>query len=400
MSLLAFWKTNREHILGQTIKQIVNNAGDGSLRDGSECSNELTQFLKEVPSEILYKYASYCLENSFDDGGFVLQDLVNELGRRLGFTVENGRYKGVRNAIGYDGIWDSKDKSSLVVEVKTTDQYLMDVEKFAQYREKLIASGRIGINSSVLIVVGRSDTGGLEAQVRGSKHAWDTRLISVDSLIRLVQVKEKSDDPSTISRITEILRPFEYTRVDKIIDVIFTTAEDVERDAIDYSEVQGQTNDEASDYTRKQDRTPKEELERKRITAADALSRKLKIPLIRFTKTLYQSESGSIRACVAVSKRYDKEYQPYWYAFHPSWNNFLKEGEHSYLVLVCMDRDQAYAIPYASLVEILPKLNQTKKDGDKDYWHIALTSTTQNSLAINLTKVGEQFQLDESAFDF
>jgi len=35
----------------------------------------------------------------------------------------------------------------------------------------------------VLIVVGRQDTGELEAQIRGSRHAWDIRLISAEALL-------------------------------------------------------------------------------------------------------------------------------------------------------------------------------------------------------------------------
>ena len=400
MSLLSFWKTNREQVLGQTIKQIVNNAGDGDLRDGSECEIELRQFLKEVPSEYLYRYASFCLENSFEDSGSVLQDLVNELGRRLGFVVENGRYKGVRNAIGFDGIWDSKGQSSIVVEVKTTTAYLMDVETFVGYKDRLVQEGRVQSSSSILIVVGRSDTGGLEAQVRGSKHSWDIRLISVDSLIKLVQVKEMSDDPRTVSRITEILRPFEYTRVDKIIDVIFTTAEDVDRDAVELVDEIPDSKKDQEQSSRKQEQTPREELEFKRVRAAEGFGKKLQIPLIKFSKTLFQSENGRIRICVAVSKKYDRVNQPYWYAFHPQWSDFLSEGEESYLILACMDRDEGFAIPYQTLSSVLPKLNQTKKENGRDYWHIALTNLGKSGLAINLTKVGEQLQLAEYEYRF
>src|SRR5204863_2922028 len=91
-----------------------------------------------------------------------------------------------------------------------------------------LAVGRVGKKSTILIVVGREDTNALEAQVRGSRYAWDMRLISVERLIKLVQIREKSDDPSTLNQIRQLLQPFEYTKIDKIIDVIFTTAVNVE----------------------------------------------------------------------------------------------------------------------------------------------------------------------------
>jgi hypothetical protein len=70
----------------------------------------------------------------------------------------------------------------------------------ACYKEKLVASDRISKDASMLIVVGREDTGALEAQVRGSRYAWGMRLISIEGLIKLVQIKEKSDEPATRER--------------------------------------------------------------------------------------------------------------------------------------------------------------------------------------------------------
>jgi len=53
------------------------------------------------------------------------------------------------------------------------------------------------------------------------------RLISIEGLVKLVQIKEKSDDPGSLLQIRQLLRP-SSTRNRQIIDVIFTTAADVE----------------------------------------------------------------------------------------------------------------------------------------------------------------------------
>jgi hypothetical protein len=98
MPLLNFWKNAREDVLKMAIEQLVASAGDGDLLDGSTCSAELGQFLKVAPLERLFDYAHDCLEKSFSNGGFVLQDIVNEFGRRLVFEVENGLYRGTRGA--------------------------------------------------------------------------------------------------------------------------------------------------------------------------------------------------------------------------------------------------------------------------------------------------------------
>jgi len=190
MALLHFWKTNRDVVLTQTIHQVVSNAGDGNLRDGSDASREFRAFLRLAPRESLFAYARQCLENAFSKCGCVLQDVVNELDRRLDFDVEDGLYQGKQNAIGFDGIWRSADEPETMVEVKTTDAYTVRLETANQYKANLIAAGRVSKSTSILFVVGREDTGALEAQVRGSRYAWDIRLISVERLIKLVQIAE------------------------------------------------------------------------------------------------------------------------------------------------------------------------------------------------------------------
>ncbi len=92
--------------------------------------------------------------------------------------------------------------------------------------------------SSILYVVGRSDTGDLEAQVPGSRHAWDIRIISVDALLRLLKIKEELEDPNTIDRIRDILTPHEFTRVDGIIDLVFTAAKEIKQEEVEIDDVE------------------------------------------------------------------------------------------------------------------------------------------------------------------
>jgi len=108
MPLITFWNTAKEDVLKMTIEQIVSSAGNGILHDQSECSEEVRHYFSVAPSERLFDYARHCLEISFNKSGLVLQDIVNEFGRRLEFEVENGLYQGKKNAIGYDGIWRAK----------------------------------------------------------------------------------------------------------------------------------------------------------------------------------------------------------------------------------------------------------------------------------------------------
>jgi hypothetical protein len=184
MPLLAFWSSNPKEIGQSTIEQIVAMAGDGNLRDNSPCSDELREYLTQAESTKLATYIGHCLSAGFTKSGLVFQDLVNELGRRLDYKATNGRYQGTQNTIGFDGIWSSPEGHTIIVEVKTTDAYTVKLDTIANYRSKLLSAQEISQPSSILIVVGRQDTGELEAQIRGSRHAWDIRLISADALLR------------------------------------------------------------------------------------------------------------------------------------------------------------------------------------------------------------------------
>jgi len=209
MPLISLWTSNPGAVTDLSIEQIVATAGDGKLRDETTCSVELRQFLAQVGSEQLAAYAKYCLTDSFSKSGLVLQDVVNELGRRLDYKVSNGRYQGVTGRIGFDGIWRGPDGADLVVEVKTTDAYRIPLDTIAAYRDRLRDAGEIGRDASVLIVVGREDTGELEAQVRGSRHAWDFRLISVDALLKLVELKESTE--AGLTGASRFVNPMPFT---------------------------------------------------------------------------------------------------------------------------------------------------------------------------------------------
>ncbi|WBT36625.1 hypothetical protein [Hyphomicrobium sp. DMF-1] len=389
MGLMDLWRSNPDSISAYMIRQIVAISGDGRLRDDSPCAAELRTYLREVSPDKLSVYASECLNDGFDDSGYVLQDVVNEIGRRLGFEVENGRYQGRQGGIGYDGIWRAEPDIALIVEVKTTDTYNVRLDAVAEYREKLRISGLVTSAASTLFVVGRKDTGALEAQIRGSRYAWDTRVVGVESLVKLMQIAVKSNERSTIRQIRELLRPFEYTRVDRIVDVMFDAATDVEL-AKEEEVAEDADHSASTDFPSK---TPSDDLERMRVRIMSAVSNWLGTPLVQRRRVFFESADGEARACVAVSKRYERGYQPYWYAYHTAWSEFLSGATSGYFVLGCMDRNDAFALPVSVIDSFLPKLNQTMRRDGRSYWHVVLTSLDDGSLALYSSRTGEAMPL-------
>lgn len=356
MPLLDLWRSNPADIKAYAIRQVVAIAGDGRIRDHSICAEELRAYLRETTSGKLAAYATECLEEGFEDSGLVLQDIINEIGRRLEFRVENGRYRGKHGEIGFDGIWSVGSDQAIIVEVKTTDVYNARIDDVASYRDALIRSGRVPETASVLFVVGRKDTGALESQIRGSRHAWDMRVVGVDSLVKLMRIKEKSTEDATVRQIRELLRPFEYTRVDRIVDVVFDTATDVEQSSDPSVTTDASDQVDLEIGALNQDRTGLDVLGVMRDRIVTALQGRLGVALIRRRRALFESSDGTKRVCITISKRYDRDYQPYWYAYHPAWHEFLQAVKEALFVLGCMDRDEAFALPLTVIDDFLPKL--------------------------------------------
>lgn len=363
MPLTDLWQSSPDQLRDKHVHQIIAFAGDGRLRDGNVASNEFREFLAKIPSRILARYCEECLTMSFNESGYTLQDLVNQVGQRLGFDVTYGRYRGTTAHVGFDGLWRSPAGRSLVVEVKTTDAYRIDLDTLAGYRRALVLQSEIEeTESSILIVVGRQDTGDLEAQIRGSRHAWDVRLLSVKALLQLVSVREDLEDPAILQRIHQILVPREFTRLDEIIDVLFSTAEDLKQD------------EPADD-----DIGEAEAVAQKKFTpvafhqaCVDRISAQLGFTLVKRSRASFYDPDSATRLVCAVSREHERSGQPaYWFAFHPHQQEFLSATPRAFIAFGCGSPEDLLLIPYEEFQPWLEGLNTTERE-DRTYWHVPI----------------------------
>ncbi len=132
--------------------------GNGTL-ENDESVGELREFFSLIDLETMGRLIGECYSKEkkfkFDTRGFAFQDLVNEMGRRLGYEVENGLYRGKKNEIGFDGLWKAKDGSCIIMESKTSDDYSIAIESVVGYRDKLLKETKVTKNKcSILIVYG------------------------------------------------------------------------------------------------------------------------------------------------------------------------------------------------------------------------------------------------------
>jgi hypothetical protein len=392
MALVDLWRNSRNQLEDKHVKQIIAFAGGGRLLDARSGPIEFREFLATIPSRFLLFYADQCLSDSFVDSGFALQDIVNEVGSRLGFNVTNGRYRGTSKHIGFDGLWCFPSGHAAVVEVKTTDAYRIDLDAVAGYRKGLIKDETINeLQSSILIVVGRKDTGDLEAQIRGSRHAWDVRLISVDALLRLMLVKEEVDDPRIIQRIHDILIPREFTRLDQIVEIVFSATEDVKSEAVESESI----NDIEEEVSPKE---PKFTPVSFHQACVDVIEKRLGLTLIKRTRTGYSTADNATALICAISKEHQKrESNWYWFAFHPHQQEFLETADNSFVAFGCGSADRTIMISASQFLPWLSQMNTTERE-DRHYWHVHI-SRQNDDLLLHLKKGFERINLSPYLID-
>lgn len=365
MALLDLWNKTPDQLKAKQVHQLIAFAGGGKLIDASDCSTEFRAFLTRVPSENLKDYADQCLNHPFTDSGLALQDVVNEVGSRIGAEVTPGRYRGTPKQVGLDGLWKFPKGQSIIVEVKTTDTYRIDLNTIADYRKALIDSKDISkTESSMLLVVGRQDTGDLEAQIRGSRYAWDIRIISVDALLRLMSTKEEVEDPQIIQRIHSILVPREFTRLDEIADILFSAAEEIKQESV--------TPDEEEVIVDKKSKEPKVTPVAFHDACISRIQAVLGETLIKRSRSQYSSPDKSVIVNCAVSKEHNPDANPnYWFAFHPHQKESLQSTSKSFVAFGCGTSKRLLLIPFSDFESWLEGMWITQKD-DRFYWHIVI----------------------------
>jgi hypothetical protein len=236
------------------------------------------------------------------------------------------------------------------------------LNKIAEYRRTLISQDEMSEEqSSVLIVVGRKDTGDLEAQIRGSRHAWDIRLLSVDALLRLMTLKENLEDPQTIHRIHEILIPREFTKLDEIVEILFSTAEEAKQEELPEAEEQEEEVSQARG-------SPKAFHE----ACVTRIEEHLDENLVRRVRTGYVSPDDEMALTCLVSKEYHRGDHPsYWFGFHLHQKDFLEQAQRGFLALGCGSEKNVLLIPLGDLERWLEDLSTTERDGGM-YWHFRI----------------------------
>ncbi len=211
--------------MGISLKKTLDLVGRLDDTPGDDTPRErFRRFLSDDVSEVgqVRDHIEECLRASGEQYSRALQDLVNHLGRFLGFEVTSGRYQGAQGHTGFDGHWRSAAAGfHIVVEVKTTEVYAVKTTTLAGYVNDLISEKVIPNWEQALglYVVGRPDPQikQLENAIIAEKRTDQLRVISVESLLALAEMMAQYDVRD--EDVLTVLRPSGPT-IDPIVSLM------------------------------------------------------------------------------------------------------------------------------------------------------------------------------------
>jgi hypothetical protein len=194
-----------------TLDQVLGLVGVLDDSPGPDTPRErFRAFLRASVTSIgtVRDYVEYCAKNKGAQYDFALQDLINHTGALIGFDVEFGRFRGVTNDIGHDGLWHWNG-FSIVVEVKTTDAFTIRTETLLGYVNRLISAGKVRDwdHAMGLYIFGRSDAElkSLANSIVAEKRTHELRIATADTLLSLAELVQ--DRQITRDEAVTLLKP-------------------------------------------------------------------------------------------------------------------------------------------------------------------------------------------------
>ena len=205
-----------------TLDRIVNLAGDWT--DDSRASDQFRDIIEDeqTTTEEIEAYLHEALDGSDQHHNRALQDIINNIGRRLGFEVEYGVYQGRSDTIGYDGHWTStatEDETHLIVETKKTTAYSIDPGQAGEYMNEF--TDRDDVDRSQvygLYVIGEGDIETVAQTVFGSQYRDRMRVITAERLLDLLEIQE--DSGLRHDQVVDLLLPINAVDVGQLVGLI------------------------------------------------------------------------------------------------------------------------------------------------------------------------------------
>jgi hypothetical protein len=179
-----------------------------------------------------------------------------------------------------------------------------------------------------------------------------------------------------MDRIRDILMPREFTRVDGIIDLVFSATKEAKQEETP-EETSDELEEEASPETKEKKFTPVTF----RAACIPRLESQFGQTLVKQSSALYATPDERLAVLCATSREYNRPMPGYWFAFHPSQKKVLEEYDEAWICFGCGSENQLLLVPLNRFVEWLPLFNKTESE-NRSYWHV------------HINKGGEEWELN------
>lgn len=172
--------------------------------------------------------------------------------------------------------------------------------------------------------------------------------------------------------------------MDGIIDLVFSTAEDVKKE---------ETASEVEDVDEEQ-RKPKFTPINFRDACAARVQKYLGQPLVKRSLAVYSSPDENLAVICINSREYKKpKHSGFWFAFHPHQRDLLQQHKQTFVALGCGSPEAVLLIPGIKFVKWLERFHITELE-DRFYWHVRVDKDKEGYV-LRVKKGAEGIRLNE-----
>ena len=196
-------------------------------------------------------------------------------------------------------------------------------------------------------------------------------MVGVDALVRLANLATDEFEGPNLGRITTVLLPKDFTRVDGIIDLVFFAAEESAgiEDALDR-----ESGESAQPHERKGPRAGFQS------DVADRVAMKFGRTLVKQSRSMFAAVDGSFHVTCLVSRRYGTGQQEgYWFGYHPHQEKELRSATEGYVAFGCGSPALIFLVPVEVMAIWKQDMNTTERPG-RMYWHVHIEREGTSSM--------------------
>ncbi len=382
MNLVERLEQNPGYILSHSLWELLSLASECAEGGDKPLSSE--QFQSYLANQLitpskLYEYVDSSLTGHISCAGYVVRDIANELGSRLGFAVDRGTGSLPSAAPSYDGVWFHRDSMAIAVDLCIGPRKPNDIRNLLELHKESVSKRKAGKPMSMLFVVGRDNTGQLENIVRNLDCAKYVRIASLDHLAKMMMLLEASASNRYGDRLRALLVPDDKVRIDSIIDLAAEAPgfEKLKQSRENITEVRNKDSQAASDAStrRKGGDVLSGSSAAIRAGVVLAFNKKYAAQLIKASgsQAFYTDDHYDRGVCVLISRLGPGSSSGgvYWFGYTDTHNKLLQRCKRGYVAFACAGKRNAgvYVIPHQEFTRLLQHVIRAV---NRPMWHIHL----------------------------